>query len=121
MWGVDGVICFGDLKASVRVLIPKTQVWGSIADPTYERYLVSSDRLLLVASSIPKLESQISLNDNFLLDFFLIADKRFEAKITEEILWDYIFINVLAWEPSVAQVTYSYSRRLPALGFKLQF
>ena len=37
VWGgVDGVICFADLKASVRVLIPKTQVWGSIVDPTYE-------------------------------------------------------------------------------------
>ena len=25
-------------------------------------------------------------------------------------------IDILAWEPSLAQVTYSYSRRLPALG-----
>ena len=31
---------------------------------------------------------------------------------------DYYFVYVLAWEPSAAQVTHSYSRRLPALGRK---
>ena len=29
--------------------------------------------------------------------------------------------TILAWEPSVAQVTHSYSNRLPALGLKLRF
>ena len=28
--------------------------------------------------------------------------------------------SILAWEPSVAQITHSYSRRLPALGCKLR-
>ncbi len=31
------------------------------------------------------------------------------------------FIFELAWEPSVAQGTHSYFRRLPALGLKLRF
>ena len=33
----------------------------------------------------------------------------------------YCLTNELAWEPSTAQVTHSYFRRLPALGLKLQF
>ena len=32
-----------------------------------------------------------------------------------------IYIYKLSWQPSVAQVTHIYSRRLPALGRKLRF
>ena len=33
----------------------------------------------------------------------------------------YVILYILAWEPSVAKGTHSYSRRLPALGRKLRF
>ena len=35
--------------------------------------------------------------------------------------WSALYHYQQAWEPSVAQVTYSYSRRLLALGHKLRF
>jgi len=43
---------------------------------------------------------------------------RFTFKTNNKQL-DMYFIKSLAWEPSVVQVTHSYSRRLPALGRKL--
>ena len=44
---------------------------------------------------------------------------RFTFKTNNKQL-DMYFIKSLAWEPSVVQVTHSYSRRLPALGRKLR-
>ena len=41
---------------------------------------------------------------------------------TTTLVWKHKgFIYLLAWEPSVAWVTHSYSRSLPALGLKLGF